>query len=96
MDLFNVVVSLRHCHILSPCSNFHPRHLVGDFVSFVEAGNVVDAASLEIDSAVLPRVDMPAEHKTRTFLDDGCQFLASHVRDPSFIRIDMGNGVMTK
>ena len=45
-----------------------PCWLVGDFVAFIEAGDVVDAALLKIDSAVLASVDMSAEHNPRTLL----------------------------
>ena len=48
--------------------HLHPCRFIGYLVAFVETRDVVDAASLEIDSAVLPRVDMSAEHETRTLL----------------------------
>ena len=52
-------------------SDIHPCRFVGDFVSFVEAGDVVDAGRLEVDAAVLARVDMSAEDESRALLDDG-------------------------
>ena len=53
----------------------HPRWRVGDFVSFVEAGDVVDARRLEIYAAMLPSVDVAAEDKSRALRYDGlCQF----------------------
>ena len=58
----------------SGLSDLHPCRLIGDFVPFVEAGDIVDAGRLKVDTAMLPCVDMAAENESRALLNDGlCQ-----------------------
>ena len=61
-DAFDVVLRVAH---------IHPCRLVGDFITFVEAGDIVDTGRLKVNTAMLSCVDMSAKDKARTLLDDG-------------------------
>ena len=51
-------------------SYLHQCRFVGNLVALVEAGDIVDSATLEIHSAVLARVYVSAEDESRPLLHD--------------------------
>ncbi len=50
-------------------SNFQQCGLVGDFVVFVEARNVIDTASLKVYAPMQPCMNVAAEYRARPLFD---------------------------